>query len=129
MTAPNRPTSTLRSLSTHTIRIGVLLGLVAITASVLSSTSFAGSLGQRLFARATAIVSGGQLATVNHSLSPETAAAPTTSTTMSVERSGHTATRLADGRVLIAGGENSSGALNQAELYDPLQARSQPLQT
>ena len=38
---------------------------------------------------------------------------------MLVERRGHTATRLADGRVLIAGGENSGGTLNQTEIYDP----------
>jgi hypothetical protein len=38
---------------------------------------------------------------------------------MATERRGHTATRLADGRVLIVGGENSSGALNETEIYDP----------
>ena len=38
---------------------------------------------------------------------------------MTVERRGHTATRLADGRVFIVGGENTSGVLNQAEIFDP----------
>src|SRR5258705_13831047 len=49
----------------------------------------------------------------------EPAAPQGPSSTMFVERRSHTATRLSDGRVLIAGGENTSGALNQAELYDP----------
>ena len=43
--------------------------------------------------------------------------------TMNVGRAGHTATRLSDGTVLIAGGiTNNSGvmnALNSAEIYDP----------
>jgi MBG domain-containing protein/galactose oxidase-like protein/Kelch motif protein len=90
--SPNRPISFFRSLSSATIRIGVLLGAIAIVVSILSSTS---------------------------SAEVEEAAPPMASTTMLVERRGHTATQLADGRVLIAGGENSSGTLNETELYDP----------
>lgn len=37
---------------------------------------------------------------------------------MLVARKGHTATVLADGRVLIAGGENTDGALSSAEIFD-----------
>src|SRR5690349_13898481 len=117
--APNRPTLLSRSISTRTIRIAFLLGLIAVTASVLSSTSLAGSISQKFFNRAITLVTGGQMAPASHTLSAEEAAAPVESMTMLVERRGHTATRLADGRVLIAGGENGSGTLNQTELYDP----------
>jgi MBG domain-containing protein/galactose oxidase-like protein/Kelch motif protein len=120
--APNRRKLFPRSFSIRTIRIALLLGLVAVAASLLSSTSLASTISQRFFARATAIVTGGQMAPANHMLSSEEAAAPAVSSTMLVERRGHTATRLADGRVLIAGGENGSGTLNETELYDPSSA-------
>ena len=119
---PNRPTLISRLFSVQTIRIAFLLGLVAVAASLLSSSSLASTIGQRFFARAAAIVTGGQVAPTNHALSVEEAAAPAVSTTMLVERRGHTATRLADGRVLIAGGENSTGTLNETELFDPSSA-------
>jgi hypothetical protein len=127
MFAPNHPTTSTRLLSNRYIRIALLLGVVAIAAIVLATTSRASSIGESLFARARAIISGGQTpqthATVaNHALSAELEAAPIESTTMLVERRGHTATRLADGRVLIAGGENSNGTLNETELYDPASA-------
>src|SRR6516162_4063104 len=40
---------------------------------------------------------------------------------MAVARRGHTATVLADGRVLIVGGLDASGPLSTAEIFDPTQ--------
>ena len=34
-------------------------------------------------------------------------------------RAGHTATRLADGKILIVGGENQGGVVAQSEIFDP----------
>src|ERR1044072_407241 len=93
------------------IRVALLLGLIVVAASILSTTSLASTISQRFFARAAAIVTGVQTAPASHALSVEEVAAPAVSTTMLGERRGHAATRLADGRVLIAGGENSTGAL------------------
>src|SRR5262245_34855472 len=38
---------------------------------------------------------------------------------LNIERRGHTATLLEDGKVLIVGGDNQSGIVNQVELLDP----------
>ena len=38
---------------------------------------------------------------------------------MADARSGHTATLLKDGRVLLAGGEGSAGAVSTLEVFDP----------
>ena len=115
--APKRRTSLSTIAST---RVALLLGLVAIVALVFSSTSTASSLSERLFSHSKTLFGGvlSQAAPESHSLQAE-AAETATSESMTAERHGHTATRLADGRILIAGGENGSGTLNQAELYDP----------
>jgi hypothetical protein len=38
---------------------------------------------------------------------------------LNVERRGHTATQLADGKILVVGGENANGPVSQAEVFDP----------
>ena len=38
---------------------------------------------------------------------------------MNYGRAEHTASVLTNGKVLVAGGDNGSGYLNSAELYDP----------
>ena len=60
--APKHPTLFSRSFSIRTTRIALLLGLVAVAASILSSTSIASTISQRFFARAAAIVTGVQTA-------------------------------------------------------------------
>jgi hypothetical protein len=42
---------------------------------------------------------------------------------MNAARSGHTCALLSDGTVLITGGMNSSGYLNSAEIFDPIERR------
>ena len=42
-----------------------------------------------------------------------------TTAELNIARKAHTATTLLDGRILIAGGENSSGEVEDSEVYDP----------
>jgi Bacterial Ig-like domain (group 3)/MBG domain (YGX type)/Galactose oxidase, central domain len=134
MLPPTRPQSTLRTLTTRTnrsIRLAALIALVALAGTAFAATnSSASSLGRMFFAKTASIIAGGPTApnasSSDHALEAEAAPVEASSSTMTTERRGHTATRLADGRVLIAGGENSSGPLNQTEIYDPAAATFSP---
>src|SRR5436190_24224899 len=43
---------------------------------------------------------------------------------LNVERRGHSATLLEDGKVLIVGGDNPSGMVSQAEIFDTISQTS-----
>ncbi len=104
-------------------RLAALVISVALPCTVAFSASSGGPLGKLLFGRLSAERSaksgrrvGGAMALGNVTLPP---VQTTSDTSLSVARKGHTATLLTDGRVLIAGGENASGLVIQAEIFDP----------
>ncbi len=120
-------TSVVRSFITSQLRYRplrsfVLLGLIAVATSALATSAFsAGSLRQLFF--------GGAFGSAGADLSQplKVVAGPTAyanmlqgSATLNSARRGHTATKLSDGRFLIAGGANAGGGnLSEAELFDP----------
>ena len=121
MSAPNARTSHFRIFLSKTTQPGRVLAMilaVAVAAMALGTTSSsAGTYGQVLLAKAAAMI-GVNATAGTHALDSENAIEPEGSS-LATERRGHTATRLQDGRVLVAGGENSTGALNGTEVFDP----------
>ncbi len=109
------------SKSRQTLRAILVIALVTGIAIVIGSPSSAGSVARQLFTRAASLVAGRQAAPAAKAAPSNVAASADLQdpgSSMTIERRGHTATRLSDGRVLIVGGENSSGELNQAEIYN-----------
>ncbi len=124
MLVPNLSNSHIRlflSKTTRPARILMVILAVAVAAMALGSrSSSAGTFGQVLLAKAAAMIGAGAASTTAHALDAHVAEEEQAqSSSMATERRGHTATRLQDGRVLIAGGENSTGALNGTEIFDP----------
>src|SRR5438034_8835633 len=77
-----------------------------------------------LWARLAALGAGVALLAV--ALSSLSSAQVVGSGDMQVARQGHTATLLADGRIVLIGGENASGPVGEAELYDPVSGTFSP---
>ena len=109
-----------------------LTGTFAATGSAVAARQDASAT---LLADGRVLIAGGSASTITGRLSLASAElySPSTGTfsptgSMTMARFDHTATLLADGRVLIAGGVNASngtgGSLQTAELYDPEQERS-----
>ena len=77
-----------------------------------------------LWARFAALGAGVALLAV--ALSSLSSAQVVGSADMQVARQGHTATLLGDGRIVLIGGENASGPVGEAELYDPVSGAFSP---
>src|SRR5882724_1953390 len=77
-----------------------------------------------LWARLAALGAGVALLAV--ALSSLSSAQVVGSGDMQVARQGHTATLLADGRIVLIGGENASGPVGEAEVYDPISGTFSP---
>src|SRR4029079_3990132 len=109
------------------IRLFALLALVSIAAIALGATSSSATVLGPLFTRSAPVFGKSSApetkAVAERRFSPALNSAQSAEplspvSAMATERRGHTGTRLSDGRVLIAGGENSNGVLNQTEIYD-----------
>lgn len=119
---------TLRSLTRA--RFAASLTLVALIAVVSYTTSSASSIGVRL--RGHGLRPSATANTNNAGRGASAASqrfrgfakvaqdAEQPSAELNIARKAHTATTLPDGRVLIAGGENSTGQVEYSELYDPV---------
>jgi len=79
MMPQNRPTAALRLLSTRTIRIALLFGVIVAAATLFSVPSLASAIGQKLFAGAAAIIgrSATQDTRANHSSATQPRASAT----------------------------------------------------
>ena len=99
-------------------RLGVLLAVailaVAFSATIAASSSARRSILDFAFGKSSAGAAGATALNPNSAMSLASVAG----TGLSIERRGHTATLLADGKVLVAGGQNANGFVAAAEIFD-----------
>jgi len=110
-------TSRLKRTRILPVLVAIALAIIAAGASAASRSSF-GRLFLDSDGSSTNIPSE-QPSEAHANIAMMAVAFPQGGSSLNSARRGHTATRLADGRVLIAGGENDTGQLNGTEIYDP----------
>ena len=112
---------TLLNITSKRLRLAVALALMAIGVGAVISAS-SGSPGSLLFhdlPAARGIVENAHAELARNSLVATTLAAPPADGQLNIARRGHSATLLSDGKLLVIGGENASGFVTAAELFDP----------
>ena len=112
---------TLLNITSKRLRLAVALALMAIGVGAVISAS-SGSLGSLLFRdppAARGIVENAHAELARSSLIANTRATLVADGQLNIARRGHSATLLSDGKVLVIGGENASGFVTAAELFDP----------
>jgi hypothetical protein len=105
---------------TNFVRWLLFSGLLASGVAGLLASPFERSISRKLLSRIS--VTGARQASATPAFSAPVKAAlvvQSGSGRMNLERRGHTATLLSDGRVLIVGGENAGGPVGPAEIFDP----------
>jgi hypothetical protein len=117
--APTTPAGTVANTGADTARSGRWTRASAMATAREQHTATILTDGRVLVAGGLQGSGGASNALVSAEVYDPGTGAWTAAASMSAARAGHTATALANGKVLVVGGENQGGALAGAELYDP----------